>query len=131
MIEVPAVGPNARGEGPPYAPQGFTWGVGCRSTTNKYGQRVWMDRYMWPPGVEPVLKKGVYMASKVQVEACMKRLEPAADLTDLWTKHPWHIPAVSEVLEGEFFKVQWCAWMHCPILIQFSVADQFSCILLL
>ncbi|GAQ92860.1 hypothetical protein KFL_011710010 [Klebsormidium nitens] len=59
-----------------------------------------MDRYMWPPGVEPALKKGVYLASKVQVEACMKRLDPSADLTNLWGNYPWHIPAVAAVAKG-------------------------------
>ncbi|GAQ87045.1 hypothetical protein KFL_003270120 [Klebsormidium nitens] len=59
-----------------------------------------MDRYMWPPGVEPALKKGVYLASKVQVEACIKRLDPAADLTSLWQKHLWHIPAISKTVRA-------------------------------
>jgi hypothetical protein len=47
---------------------------------------------MWPPGVEPVLRKGVYLASKVKVEAIFK-LNPGADVKGLWQRYPWHILA--------------------------------------
>lgn len=101
MAEVPPVGPNARGEGPPYAPPGFHWGVGCRSAL-KNGRLFWMDRYVWPPGVDPVLKKGVYLASKIKVEAWMKELDPAASMTELWAGYPWLIPAVPSAQNGQF-----------------------------
>jgi hypothetical protein len=48
---------------------------------------------MWPPGVQPVLKKGVYLASKVQVESYIRQHDPAIGVTDLWERYSWHIPA--------------------------------------
>jgi hypothetical protein len=89
----PPVGPNARGVGLPYAPPGYQWGVGCRFK-EKNGVFFWLDRYMWPPGVQPVLKKGVYLASKVQVESYIRQHDPAIEVTDLWERYPWHIPAL-------------------------------------
>ncbi|GAQ79383.1 hypothetical protein KFL_000290330 [Klebsormidium nitens] len=76
--EYPPVAAGARGEGKPYAPEGWGWGVGNRVKPDG----TFADRYLWPPGAG----SAEYLASNVALER--------------WCSQ-WGILGHRRILEGE------------------------------
>ncbi|KAK1287876.1 hypothetical protein QJS10_CPB19g01192 [Acorus calamus] len=87
------VGPNASGEGLPYAPENFPnpgdkwgWKVGKRKTRSGY----WADRYLSLPAS---LQKTSAFPSKVMVQKYITENFPTADIDSFFASFSWRIPA--------------------------------------